>query len=253
MGFVEIERCGVCDPQSPDPDRSLYASDLWDDEWGPEDFFVPVTSACDACISKGKAIRGNPELQNSGGFAPVYSAYCDRQERCEHCGVAFIFSAKEQKYWYENLAFYTRSEPAGCIDCRRRRRYRHDLNSRIAKTLEVLDEKSWLSLRDLGALYLEFGARRKAIEFLRRAKNLCTDEEALAEIWSRISEAEKSSLPVWPNGQFARLKQLNSDTKPERFKEILKQARPILAPEAMEISQELYQRWVRARYRKHPE
>lgn len=248
--MLKVERCGICEPQQPDPDRLFYSSDLWNDDWGPEDLSIPVTSACESCISDGKAIRGDPELQDAGGFAPLYYAYSDRLERCVHCGVSFVFSANEQKYWYEDLAFYTRSEPTGCLDCRRRRRRYRDLNLKIAKKLEEMEPRNWKMLEELGALYLEFGARGKAIETLRQAKNLCEDGASKARLLSAITNAGEAPVPTWPDGQFAALKWLGSKTDPHHFRAVLSRARSILSEEGGKVADELYARWLNSRYGK---
>lgn len=86
-----------------DPYRSFLNSDF---SW-----------ACDECLRTKRAIPGIPGLQQYS-WNPHY-AYFDTDKTCGHCGVAFVFSKEEKKYWYEDLKFWVDSEPANCTECRR--------------------------------------------------------------------------------------------------------------------------------------
>ncbi|WP_444922492.1 zinc-ribbon domain-containing protein [Microbulbifer sp. CnH-101-G] len=46
--------------------------------------------------------------------------YVDIEEQCEVCKRPFIFFAKEQKYWFEELHFYVDAHCTRCIDCRKK-------------------------------------------------------------------------------------------------------------------------------------
>ncbi len=48
--------------------------------------------------------------------------YIDIPYKCNTCGKEAIFSAHEQKHWFEDLHFHFDSFPKGCIECRRKRR-----------------------------------------------------------------------------------------------------------------------------------
>jgi hypothetical protein len=77
--------------------------------------------ACRHCIKAGRALVGRPALQTWCDFDP-YFAFIDTQIQCEDCGLAFVFAASEQQYWYETLKFYLQSRPKQCVACRRARR-----------------------------------------------------------------------------------------------------------------------------------
>lgn len=77
--------------------------------------------ACHSCLKKAKAIAAEPWVQRFCDHCP-YFAYFDVKLRCENCQSAFVFSAKEQQYWYETLKFWVQSRPKQCLDCRRVRR-----------------------------------------------------------------------------------------------------------------------------------
>lgn len=46
--------------------------------------------------------------------------YYDVKRECRDCGRRFIFSAREQKYWYEELGFPLEADCVRCIICRRK-------------------------------------------------------------------------------------------------------------------------------------
>lgn len=53
---------------------------------------------------------------------PPFFAYFDLEKKCETCGQDYVFSGKEQQYWYETLKFWVQSKPIACADCRRKKR-----------------------------------------------------------------------------------------------------------------------------------
>jgi hypothetical protein len=58
--------------------------------------------------------------------------YVDQTRTCAQCGREFVFSAKEQKYWYETLRFYFSSVARRCVSCRRKRRSERSLQQQLA-------------------------------------------------------------------------------------------------------------------------
>lgn len=109
-------------------EQRLRAKDkqLW---WGGSGWSVREAKkgtlqwACRFCLKERRAIAANPEVQIFCDYSP-YFAYYDVTLRCGDCGEQFIFSAKEQKYWYEDLKFWVQSRPKQCAACRRARRER---------------------------------------------------------------------------------------------------------------------------------
>ncbi len=45
--------------------------------------------------------------------------YIDASFRCRRCGEEFLFSAIEQRFWYEECQFWIDSTPRECPSCRR--------------------------------------------------------------------------------------------------------------------------------------
>lgn len=79
--------------------------------------------ACRYCLKSGRAIEANPVVQKFCDYPP-YLAYFDVPLKCEDCGSKFLFEAKEQKFWYEELKFWVQSRPKLCAACRKLRRER---------------------------------------------------------------------------------------------------------------------------------
>ena len=69
------------------------------------------------------AVRGDPSRQS---YYPAFHMpkyfYVDEERECVECGVEFLFEAKEQRFWYEQLQFNLNSVAIRCRGCRSRRR-----------------------------------------------------------------------------------------------------------------------------------
>jgi len=64
------------------------------------------------------AVRGDPRRQLFCCDVPRYF-YVDVDRTCRDCGAAFVFSAREQKHWYEKLGFRLDASAVRCLPCRR--------------------------------------------------------------------------------------------------------------------------------------
>ncbi len=65
------------------------------------------------------AVRGDPRRQIFCCDVPRYF-YVDLDRTCRDCGERFVFSAREQKLWYETLGFRLDATAVRCLPCRRR-------------------------------------------------------------------------------------------------------------------------------------
>lgn len=85
------------------------------------------------------AIRGNVRSQDFCRMCHVPKYYYqDIDKTCVQCGQDFIFSAKEQKYWYESLKFHFDSVAIRCPKCRKVRRSVKALNAQLDFTKSKL-------------------------------------------------------------------------------------------------------------------
>jgi len=83
------------------------------------------------------AVRGDPTRQHYCHDYPKYF-YIDEQKTCVQCRQPFVFSAKEQKFWYETLQFNFGSTAIRCRNCRKRRQSEHALREQIGTVLKEL-------------------------------------------------------------------------------------------------------------------
>jgi hypothetical protein len=86
-----------------------------------------------------------------------------------------VFSAREQKHWFENLHFLIWVYPKQCPACRRARRHRARTNQSLAEALHGLDPTDAAQLESVARLYEELGRSHKASEYQARAKNRRAD------------------------------------------------------------------------------
>lgn len=81
----------------------------------------------------GGAVVGDPHKQN---FCPMCHVpryfYSDEEKVCVQCGDTFVFSGKEQKYWYEGLQFNFHSIAIRCTTCRRLQRSEKALRAQLS-------------------------------------------------------------------------------------------------------------------------
>ena len=68
--------------------------------------------------------------------------YEDQERRCLQCDLPFVFTAKEQRYWYESLGFYLDAQAVRCLACRRRKRNALALERQVAAARAELRESS---------------------------------------------------------------------------------------------------------------
>ncbi|MHC5536823.1 zinc-ribbon domain containing protein [Singulisphaera rosea] len=100
--------------------------------------------------------------------------YVDMLTKCRNCLRPFVFHAREQKYWYEDLGFDLGARcPARCPECRRSRRRLHRHFQRYSE----LSHQEDLTDTELGVLVGDSIVLYKAgiledEQRLRRLKNL---------------------------------------------------------------------------------
>ena len=71
-------------------------------------------------IDYATAIRANTTVQDCS-VCPRHW-YIDARFRCADCGAEFLWSAQEQRAWFETYRFWVDSQPRHCRDCRTKRR-----------------------------------------------------------------------------------------------------------------------------------
>lgn len=126
--------------------------------------------ACDNCLKEGKAILAKPEKQNYSSWGYPNLAYFDKTCTCRNCQSKFIFSGKEQQYWYEELQFYIDSLAVHCIPCRKQIQAKKNLNTRLSGLLKNGDPKDAKVLEEIALLYKEMDKTEKWKEYMTKSK-----------------------------------------------------------------------------------
>ena len=85
------------------------------------------------------AVRGDPRRQLFCCEVPRYF-YVDADRTCRDCGVSFVFSAREQKHWYETLGFRLDANAVRCLPCRRAFRRDKGIARALADASRALTE-----------------------------------------------------------------------------------------------------------------
>lgn len=201
--------------------------------------------ACQLCLDAGKAIEGDPTVQNGAGAgSTVYFAYWDRDRRCEHCGKSFVFTAGEQMFGYERIQLHVCSVPPGCRECRGELLRRKKAERKLVERLRAIDRPDWKQVAELSPLYLELGEKALALEALRLARRLCPEGERKA-LDERIRQLENKPVRPKPDHQFSRVARLKEwpDCPPRWAKERERRARSFLSPEGLEVMNDILAEW----------
>lgn len=85
------------------------------------------------------AVRGDPRRQLFCCDVPRYF-YVDRTHACRACGAEFVFSAREQRHWYETLGLRLDATAVRCLPCRRAFRRDRGISRALADASRALAE-----------------------------------------------------------------------------------------------------------------
>ena len=139
------------------------------------------------------ALPADVEKQSSSPF-PQYQ-YIDVLKQCRDCKRHFVFFAKEQKHWYEELGFSLDADCVRCCECRKhdqllRNRFRSYSDLTVQEILnndqlETLVSDAVILWRH-GILTREDKVRR----LLNRAKVSIPKRQATADLQAAIEDLE---------------------------------------------------------------
>lgn len=155
------------------------------------------------------AIRGNVHKQR---FCSAHNIgkyfYVDEQRTCVQCNQDFIFSAKEQRFWYEVLDFHLDTRGLRCLKCRRQRRSDNALRQQIGAARKELrtnadDPRALLDLASASVRLREregHGDLDEAISAARKAGDLWRDS-AEPSFWEakaqQLAGREQKAAPLF--------------------------------------------------------
>ena len=139
------------------------------------------------------AVRGDISRQSFCCDVPHYW-YEDSERTCVQCDRAFIFSAREQKYWYETLQFNIASTAIRCPACRSLRRSQRAVRARWDAASSLIDSQSPDDLLEYCAALVDLieafgeGDPDKVIAAARRARRTNARARA-ARYWEARGQA----------------------------------------------------------------
>ena len=158
---------------------------------------VEIGWHADGLIS-GTAVRANLNKQVSS-TVPV-THYFDLVRRCRDCSRMFIFFAKEQQYWYEELQFGLDSDCVRCVPCRKQRQGSSRLRQQYQELFEVPQRTpdQSLTMAECCLALIENGTfTTKQIQRVRTLLNSVSDkdleQERVAMIRERIARLEQAT------------------------------------------------------------
>ncbi|MFN7987826.1 MAG: zinc-ribbon domain-containing protein [Thermoanaerobaculia bacterium] len=85
------------------------------------------------------AVRGDPRKQLFCCDVPSYF-YVDLARTCRDCGAEFVFSAREQRHWYEVLGLRLDARAVRCLPCRRAWRRDRGISRALSDASRALAE-----------------------------------------------------------------------------------------------------------------
>jgi len=75
------------------------------------------------------------------------------------CAQDYLFSAEEQRFWYETPGFFVQSAPMQCPDCRREIRKKKQAQRTLQALLPLAPDCSWQQLEEVAQAAAVSGAR----------------------------------------------------------------------------------------------
>ena len=132
-------------------------------------------------------------------YAPLPKYYVDVAFQCCDCGAQEVWTAKQQKWWYEVRQAHVDSTAVRCLPCRRKRRALLAVSRAGVGANRLHDEVTWL---------------RNVPSTKPDAKTLERVELALASKWDGVRKVAIDVLARWQRPQDAeRLRVWTLDTK----------------------------------------
>jgi predicted Rdx family selenoprotein len=181
------------------------------------------------------AVRGNVHKQQFCVMCHVPRYFfIDAARVCMQCGKSFVFTASEQKHWYEALNFHFDSVATRCAPCRRARRsdkaVRQTLSAARAQvTTRPDDAGAQLALAEALVRYWQRhsdGPLDDAIAACRKTRRLVADHPGLDACESLFWEGLAQTLAERPAQARELLERFAAEapSKGRRFAGLLKEA-----------------------------
>lgn len=132
------------------------------------------------------ALRADPKRQNTDWNSPRYF-YADVLQRCAKCRRRYIFFAREQQFWYEELKINVATTSRYCCECAAENRdvEAADLRYQASREATSLSDDALVQRADDLVMLYEAG-RVKKLERLNRVKNLLLKRKIPEARWSAL-------------------------------------------------------------------
>ncbi|MBX3168744.1 MAG: zinc-ribbon domain containing protein [Candidatus Eremiobacteraeota bacterium] len=158
---------------------------------------------CPACEAAGVAVRACPEKQVWETFRWPALSFADFAGICGLCRENFLFSAAEQQRFYEESGVPLEVVPNNCGGCREIVRRQKAAQVRLEELL--VDPAGAEDFESIGEIYAGAQRYKKAVEALRRARNLHTDPNEKQRLRARVDELrDKPDSPEpWPLSSYS--------------------------------------------------
>ncbi|MDR3637852.1 MAG: zinc-ribbon domain containing protein [Isosphaeraceae bacterium] len=189
-----------------DRQRNVVPHPRFGDQSVPSGYRVPfeLIRAC-YCYDRPpvfpeSAIPADISRQNFS-VRPRY-CYVDMLKGCRKCGRDFIFFAREQQYWYEELGFWVDADCVHCPECRRSNQHLRQRLKRFSHTMgrDAIGNEELATLVEDAVYLFEAGVLRNE-QKLRRLKNLAATSipesaarQAIEELVSKIESGRGTVL-----------------------------------------------------------
>src|SRR6185503_1988181 len=131
------------------------------------------------------AIPANVARQNYTVFPRRY--YVDTLKQCRTCQRPFIFFAREQQYWFEELGFFVDADCVHCVECRKSEQQIRQTLKRYSQAAGRgdLDDEALATLIEDAVFLFEAGVLRDE-QRIRRLRNLARKRIPASPVTARI-------------------------------------------------------------------
>lgn len=159
---------------------------------------------------RGTAIEADLSRQTPATVAVTH--YYDIDKICRDCGRRFIFFAKEQKHWYEELGFPLEADAVRCLPCRKRLQNVAKKRQRYERLFHIPSRtaEETLEMADCCLILVEEAIfHPRQTERVRMLLNSVPEEkyteQRFLDLTSRLHAAElKGKRSIAPNGTLPR-------------------------------------------------
>ena len=137
-------------------------------------------------------LRGDASQQTFGMGGPI-EVFGPLERTCRDCDETFLFTAAEQKHWYETLRFNIDATAVRCLPCRKVIQHQRAYTEAVERARADPSARTHLDVARAALAWRKLGGkapREKAVMHCRKAKQLGSSSsdsvmKAIADAWGR--------------------------------------------------------------------